>query len=80
MSLEADNVLNELVTLKEDVEQTEQTRCELITISCNWREAIRNELRGKMASLQERMKDQSKLKMCRITGLHMPIIFLTINP
>lgn len=51
MSLEADNVLNELVILKEDVEQTEQTRCELITISCNWREAIRNELRGEMASL-----------------------------
>lgn len=42
ISLEADNVLNELVTLKEDIEQTEQTRCELITISCNWREAIRN--------------------------------------
>ena len=35
ISLEADNVLNELVTLKEDVEQTEQTRCELITISCD---------------------------------------------
>lgn len=51
ISLEADNVLNELVTLKEDIEQTEQTRCELITISCNWREAIRNELRGEMASL-----------------------------
>ena len=42
ISWKENNILNGLVTLKEETEQKEHTWCELMTINCSGREAMWN--------------------------------------